>query len=193
MKNYKIDDQTIDDELFEKKISSKKIFSGKIIELYFDKIKLPNNKIATREKVTHPGAVGIIPVNSQEEVFLVKQYRYPLENILIEIPAGKLDKNESPINCARRELKEEIGAFGGKLIHVSTFYTSPGFCDEILYLYLALDFDVKENNLDHDEFLQIIRIKLEDCLKLIKENKIKDAKTIIGILLAERFLGNGIK
>jgi len=193
MKNYKIDDKPIDDKLFEEKISSKKIFSGKIIELYFDKIKLPNNKIATREKVTHPGAVGIIPVNREGEVFLVKQYRYPLKNTLIEIPAGKLDEDESPTDCAKRELKEEIGALGGKLIHISTFYTSPGFCDEILYLYLALDFEVKENNLDHDEFLQIIKIKLGDCLKLIKENKIKDAKTIIGILLAESYLSNGIK
>src|SRR4030043_1155887 len=143
-------------KLSEKKISSKKIFGGKIIELFVDEVKLPNNKVVTREKVTHPGAVGIVPVNKEGKIMLVEQFRYPLESVLLEIPAGKLEKSESPLECAARELKEEIGATGGKLIHLTTFYTSPGFCDEILYLYLAIDFERKENNLDDDEFLQIV-------------------------------------
>jgi len=177
-------------KLFEERISSKTIFEGKIVSLYFDRVKLPNNRITTREKVTHPGAVGIVPVNRSGEVILVKQYRYPVEDILIEIPAGKLDKNETPLNCAKRELEEEVGATGGSMVHLSTFHTSPGFCNEILYLYLALDFEITKNNLDDDEFLQIIKLKLVDILKLIENNEIKDAKTIIGILLAKKYFDN---
>ena len=175
-------------KLFEKKISSKKIFGGKIIELYLDEVKLPNNKIVTREKVSHPGAVGIVPLTSDGKIILVKQFRYPLSSALLEIPAGKLGKNEDAKDCARRELKEEIGGAGGKLIHLSTFYTSPGFCDEILYLYLAIDFEIKENNPEEDEFLDVIELKMKDALDNINSGKIKDAKTIIGILLSRNYL-----
>ena len=180
-------------ELYERKISSKTIFKGKIVRLYFDKVKLPNNKITTREKVTHPGAVGIVPFNKEGKIILVKQFRYPLGKVLIEIPAGKLDKNETPQSCATRELKEEVGAAGGKLIHLTTFHTSPGFCNEKLYLYLALDFKRKENNLDDDEFLEIIELKLEDAVSLIESGEIKDSKTIIGILLARDYLSGNFK
>lgn len=173
--------------LFEQKISSKNIFKGEIVSLFLDKVKLPNKKIAAREKVSHPGAVGIVPVNKSKEIILIKQYRYPVGDVLVEIPAGKLDKNETPLSCARRELEEEIGAVGGKLIHLSTFHTSPGFCDEVLYLYLSIDFDEKENNLDDDEFLQIFKVKLEEGVELVKNKKIKDAKTIIGILMAKDY------
>ena len=175
-------------KLFEKKISSKKIFCGKIIELYVDEVELPNNKVVTREKVSHPGAVGIVPLNKEGKIILVKQFRYPTGGVLLEIPAGKMGKNENAADCARRELKEEIGVAGGKLMHLSTFYTSPGFCDEILYLYLTTDFERKENNLEEDEFLDVIELKMKDALTYVKNGKIKDAKTIIGILLSRDYL-----
>jgi len=175
-------------KLFEKRISSKKIFGGKIIELHVDEVELQNNKVVTREKVTHPGAVGIVPLNKEGKIILVKQFRYPTGSVLLEIPAGKMGKNENAADCARRELKEEIGASGGRLIHLSTFYTSPGFCDEILYLYLAIDFERKENNLDEDEFLDVVELRMKDTLTYIKNGKIKDAKTIIGILLSRDYL-----
>lgn len=180
-------------EFYEKKISSKEIFKGEILELFVDKVKLQNDKIVTREKVSHPGAVGIVPINKEGEIVLVKQFRYPLNSVLIEIPAGKLGKNEIPLNCARRELREEIGAAGGKLIHLADFYTSPGFCDEILYLYLAIGFEKKENNLDEDEFLEIVELKMMDAISYIESGKLKDAKTIIGILLARDYLNRNIK
>jgi len=178
-------------ELFEKKISSKEIFKGEIIKLYLDKVKLPNEKIATREKVSHPGAVGIVPVNKENKIFLVRQFRYPVSEILMEIPAGKIDKNEKPLECARRELKEEIGAVGGKLIHLITFYSSPGFCDEIMHLYLAVGFVKEKNNLEDDEFLQVVELRMEDAFSFIKSGKIKDAKTIIGILFAQYYFSEG--
>src|SRR4030043_2271919 len=108
-------DFKISKKLNEVKVSSKEIFKGKIIKLYFDKVKLPSGKIATREKVSHPGAVSIVPVNKKGDILFVKQFRYPIKKVLFEIPAGKLDKNEIPHDCARRELKEKIGAGGGKL------------------------------------------------------------------------------
>lgn len=151
-------------ELSEKKISSREIFNGEILKLHLDRVKLPNGKVATREKVSHPGAVGIIPVNEKGSIFVVKQFRYPIKKILIEIPAGKIDRGETPDECARRELEEETGAVGGKLIHLISFYSSPGFCDEIMHLYIGLDFKKKDNNLDEDEFLQIIELKMEDAL-----------------------------
>ncbi len=180
-------------KLFEKKIQSKTIFKGEIVGLFLDRVKLPNDKIATREKVTHPGAVGIIPVDGKGRITLVKQFRYPVANITLEIPAGKLDKNETPLDCAIRELEEEIGAAGPTMVHLSTFYTTPGFCNEVLYLYLAKDFTRKNNKLDDDEFLEIVELDLKDSLDLIENGGIRDAKTIIGILLARDYLNGNYK
>jgi len=132
-------------ELYEERISSEMLFKGKILKLYLDKVRLPNKKIATREKVSHPGAVGIIPLSREGKILLVKQYRYTVGEVLMEIPAGKIDKNEDPLECARRELKEEIGGAGGELIYLISFYSSPGFCDEKMHLYLAMNFDIGEN------------------------------------------------
>lgn len=176
------------EKLWEHPISSKKIFDGHIIKVYFDTVKLPNEKIATREKVMHPGAVAIVPVNQNREVILVRQYRHPVEDVLIEIPAGKLDKGEAPVECARRELEEEVGAKDGHFIHLSSFHTTPGFSNEILHLFLAIDFIKRENNLDEDEFLQVLTVKLEESIKMVLNGEIKDAKTIIGIFLAKQYL-----
>ncbi len=187
-----MDEQSISDELqkklFESKIRSKKIFKGKILNLYFDEVRLPNNKISTREKVEHPGAVAIVPVTEKMEIILVKQYRYPVEKILIEIPAGKLDRDEPPLECAKRELHEEAGVVDGKVFKLATIYTSPGFSNEKMEIYIALEFKERKNNPDQDEFLHIFKVKLESCIEMIEDGRITDAKTIIGILLAREFL-----
>jgi len=177
--------------LYEEKISSEKIFSGKILGLYYDKVRLPNKKTASREKITHPGAVGIVPVTDDDNILLVKQYRYPVDAITIEIPAGKIDDNEIPEKCAKRELAEEVGAVDGKLKRLSTFYTTPGFCNEVLHLFLATGFKISKNNLDEDEFLDIIEMKMDTALLWIKEGKIIDSKTIIGLLMARDLLNDG--
>ncbi len=177
----------MDKKLFEEKVTSKEIFKGKILKLYFDQVRLPNNKIATREKIEHPGAVAIVPINKENEVILVRQYRYPVDKVLIEIPAGKLDGSEPPIECAKRELKEEVGVEGGNFIHLAQIFTSPGFSSEKMEIYLVQDFEEKENNLDDDEFLNIIKIKLKDCLDMIKKGEINDAKSIIGIMMARDY------
>jgi ADP-ribose pyrophosphatase len=181
----------LDKKLSEQKIKSEKLFDGQILKLYFDQVRLPNGKTATREKISHPGAVGIVPVTDNGCVLLVRQYRYPVDDITIEIPAGKIDKKEEPEKCARRELAEEVGAVKGDLKLLSSFYTTPGFCDEILHLYIATGFKMSENNLDEDEFLDIVSIKLDEAVKWIIKGKIKDSKTIIGIFMAMNFLNNG--
>lgn len=178
------------ENLEEKTVSTKKIFDGKIIKLFYDKVMLPNNKIATREKVWHPGAVAIVPVTEENEVLLIKQFRYPVKEVLIEIPAGKLDNCETPMDCAKRELREEVGAIEGKLIHMSSFHTTPGFSSEFLHLYLAINFKRKQNNPDDDEFLQIIKIPLKVAVNWVFEGKIKDAKSIIGILMTNTYFKN---
>jgi len=177
----------------EKKVSSKKIFEGKIIKLFFDKVMLPNKKFATREKVWHPGAVAVVPLTSENEIILIKQYRYPVEEVLIEIPAGKLDKNEDPVDCAKRELQEEVGAVGGNMVHLTSFHTTPGFSNEFLHLYLAINFEKKENNPDEDEFLQILSVPVKECIGWVLEGKIKDAKSIIGILMASEYIKNNYR
>jgi ADP-ribose pyrophosphatase len=183
----------LSERLFEEKIDSKQIFKGKIVGLYYDNIKLPDGKTATREKVTHPGAVGIVPVTNDNKIILVRQYRYPVEDVTIEIPAGKLDKGESPSKCAQRELEEEVGAVNGKLIHLSTFYTTPGFCNEVLHLYLAIEFRRIGNNLDEDEFLEVIEPEADEAMQWVKNGKIKDSKTIIGILMAKDYINGKLR
>jgi ADP-ribose pyrophosphatase len=178
----------ISKKLKETKISSEEIFKGEIIKLNFDRVKLPDGKITTREKVSHPGAVAIVPLDKNGNIYFVKQFRYPVNKVLLEIPAGKIDRNENPLNSAKRELREEIGAAGGRLIHLTTFYSSPGFCNEIMHIYLAMDFIKKENNLEADEFLEVIELRIEDALAYIKSGKIKDAKTIIGVLFAYDYI-----
>jgi len=181
----------LDKRLYEEKISSRQIFNGEILGLLFDKVRLPNGKTASREKITHPGAVGVVPVTDENEILLVRQYRYSVNDTTIEIPAGKLDRDELPESCAKRELAEEVGAIDGKLRLLSSFYTTPGFCDEVLHLFIATGFKISNNSPDEDEFLDIIKIKIETALLWFKEGKIKDSKTIIGILMARDLLNDG--
>ena len=141
--------------------------------------------------MSHPGAVGIVPVTTNRKVLLVQQYRYPVDEITIEIPAGKIDGREAPEICARREMAEEVGAVGGNLKLLSSFYTTPGFCDEILHLFLATGFKRSDNKLDDDEFLDILEIDMLTSVQWINSGKVKDSKTIIGILMAQNFLDNG--
>jgi ADP-ribose pyrophosphatase len=178
----------MDNTLFEKTISKKIVFQGKILKVFFDKVQLPDGKIATREKVEHPGAVAIVPVTENNEVILVKQYRYPVEEIIIEIPAGKLDDKEPSIECAKRELQEETGVINGKMILLATIYTTPGFSNEKMDIFIATGFTEIENNPDHDEFLHVIKVGIDECIRMIDNGIIMDAKSIVGILLASKHI-----
>lgn len=169
--------------LEEKTLKTEHIFSGRIIQVQVDEVELPNGKTSTRELVKHPGAVAVIAITEDNKLVMVEQYRKPLEKVIVEIPAGKLEKGEEPALCARRELEEETGYDCKSLELVSSFYTSPGFADEIIHVYVAKGLTKKEDatGLDEDEFVNVLEITLDEALELIKEQRIFDAKTIFGV------------
>lgn len=161
-------------------ISSTRIYEGRIINLRVEDVLLPNGKVAGREIVEHRGAVAILPVTGDKKIVMVKQYRKPADKELWEIPAGKLEQDESPDECARRELEEETG-YSGKLKKIFEFYTSPGFSNEYLHLYTATDLVPGTQHLDPDELLDLREFTMDEIKKMTMSGSIKDAKTLIGI------------
>jgi len=163
---------------YEKEINKKIIFEGNIIDMEKYDIELPNKKKATREVVRHPGAVGILVVDDENKIWLVEQYRFPIGKTLLEIPAGKIDKGESPEETAKRELKEETGIISEDLLRLGKIYTTAGFSDEVIYLYLAKNISFSEQDLDDDEFLDIVQIDYDEFRKKILNDEITDSKTL---------------
>jgi ADP-ribose pyrophosphatase len=151
-------------------------------------VTLQNGNRASREVVEHPGGVGVIPLTSDNKILMVRQYRYPMEEETLEIPAGKLDKGEAPLECAKRELAEETGCIAGRYLDFGAIYPSPGYCKETLYLYLALDLKRGEMKLDEGEFLSVEEIDINELVKMIMNNKLHDAKTVIGIMKAKEYI-----
>jgi len=165
---------------YEKTISTKLIYQGKIISLEVDQVELPNGQLATREIVRHPGAVCILAL-IDDRMLVVEQYRIALGKNQVEIPAGKLEKGEDPKEAAMRELAEETGYRCNSLELVCSYYTAPGFSDEIIHFYVARQLVKGELNLDEDEFLECSAITLEQANQYIIEQRISDAKTIAAI------------
>ncbi|MEC0592265.1 ADP-ribose pyrophosphatase [Bacillus inaquosorum] len=169
--------------LEEKTIAKEQIFSGKVIDLYVEDVELPNGKASKREIVKHPGAVAILAVTDEGKMVMVKQFRKPLERTIVEIPAGKLEKGEEPEYTALRELEEETGYTAKKLTKITAFYTSPGFADEIVHVFLAEELSALEEKreLDEDEFVEVMELTLEEALKLVESREVYDAKTAYAI------------
>lgn len=169
--------------LEEKTIQTQEIFSGKVVSLYVEDVELPNGNTSKREIIRHPGAVAIIAVTDENKLVMVEQYRKALGRTIVEIPAGKLEKGEKPAVCARRELEEETSYECKTLELLVSFYTSPGFADEIVHVYLAKGLTKKENSapLDEDEFVNIEKLTLDEAAKYIETKKICDAKTVFAV------------
>ena len=170
-------------KLNEKTLSSKTVYKGGMISLQVDTVELPNGNIATRDIVNHQGSVGAIAFTEDDRILMVRQFRKPLDKVILEIPAGKLEKGEDPTECALRELEEETGYKAGKVEHVSSFYTSPGYTNELKHLYKATDLMMGTLNPDEDEFVELEKLTYDDCLKAMELGDICDVKTIFAIQL----------
>ena len=169
--------------LKEEKISSDLIYDGIIVKLCLDEVKLPNGHSAKREYVRHPGGVCVVPVTDEGEVMLVRQYRYVYGQEILEIPAGKRDSaDEPPLEGGKRELKEELGITADKFIDLGTFYPTPGYTDEVIYMYAAFGLHFGKSSPDDDEFVQPEKIKLEELVEKIFAGEIKDGKTQAAVL-----------
>jgi ADP-ribose pyrophosphatase len=175
-------------EFYEKKIKTETVYKGIIVNVRRDIAELQNGSHADREIVEHPGGVGIVPLTKDNKVLMVRQFRYPMMEEVLEIPAGKLNDGEDPFECAVRELSEETGCTAGRYIDLGASYPSPGYCGEILHIYLALDLRYGEKHLDVDELLSVEAIAIDDLIKRIMANELPDGKTMIGIMKAKRFL-----
>lgn len=171
-------------ELTEEKVSSEEIFKGRVVHLFRDTVRLPNGKLTTREVMRHPGAVAIVPITENGEVLMVRQYRYPFERVLLEVPAGKLDPGEECEACARRELSEETGAEAEELTYIGEYYPSVAILDENIRMYIAKGLTYKQAHTDDDEFLQLERIPLKTLVNQVLSGEIEDGKTQVAILKA---------
>ena len=166
--------------LTEKTLGVEDIYQGQVVNLKVKEVELPDGQISTREVVEHNGGAVVIPYH-QGQVILIKQFRKAAEEVLYELPAGMLEEDEEPSNCAQRELEEETGYRAASLEKVSQFYTSPGFTSEELHLYLATDLTEYEQQMDEHEFVEVEEIPIEKIEKKLASGQFKDAKTIIGL------------
>jgi len=168
--------------LEEKVVESTRIYEGRVVSLRRDSLLLPSGKSYDREVVEHRGAVAAVPLLNDNAVVLVQQYRHAAGEVLLEIPAGTLNLDETPEDCMRRELVEEIGYHPGRLEKLLTLYLAPGYSSELIHIYLATDLIETGASPDEDEFIEVVKLDLSEVLKMIFELKIRDAKTICGIL-----------
>ncbi|AKA70108.1 NUDIX hydrolase [Clostridium scatologenes] len=168
----------------EKTLLSENIYKGKIIEVNLKTVELPNGKEGKREIVNHPGGVAILAYKDKETILLVEQFRKPLERSLLELPAGKIEKGEEPKICGIRELEEETGYKANKFNYLGKIVTSPGFCDEYIYLYKAEDLYKGNTGLqDEDEFINVKELKIDIIKEMIRKGEIIDAKTISAFMM----------
>jgi len=174
------------------RIKSSRVYTGKIVSLDVDSVRFPDGSIGELEMIRHSGASAIVPFLSDPEgedpqVLMIRQYRYAADGYLYEIPAGRLDKGESPRDCAARELKEETGCTAEHFDHLLTIYTTPGFTDEKIHLFMATGLVAGETKHEVDEFLDLHPMRLSRALEMVEAGEIQDAKTVIGLLFAAGF------
>lgn len=172
-------------ELIEKQIGTKEIYDGKVIKVRVDDVLLENGENAIREIVEHGGAACVIPIDEDKNVYMVKQFRYAFGEVMLEIPAGKLDAGEQPIDCANRELEEEIGARAKELTYLGELRPSVAIFTERIHMYLAKGLTFTNQHLDDDEFLEVYKMPLDTLYDMVMKGEIKDAKTAVCILKAK--------
>lgn len=177
--------------LREERLRSEKIYRGRILDVSKDTVLLENGTEAIREVVHHPGGACVVPLTSDGCVLMVRQFRYPHHAETLEVPAGKLEYGEEPLQCAVRELKEEVGGEADVLEPLGSLYPTPAYDEEVIYMYLARQLkETHAQSLDEDEFLDVIRVPLKDAVQMVMDDRIKDAKTQIALLKTAFLLQN---
>jgi len=174
----------------ERVLESRRVYEGRVVNLRLDTVALPDGRSAVREVAEHAPVVVIVPLDGDGNVLLVRQYRLPVQQSLLELPAGGIDAGESVEEAVQRELREETGQRAGRLERLAAFYASPGYCDELMHLYLATELEPSPLAADSDENIEVVLITLTDALALVDRGQICDAKTIIGLWAAARRIGD---
>lgn len=178
-------------ELFEKTLRETTLFDGRIIRVHLDEVELPNGKHASREIVEHPGGVCVAALSDRDTLRFVRQFRYPYHKVLLELPAGKLEKGEEPLQAGLRELEEECGVQADHVISLGCVYPTVAYCSEIIYLFLATGLRRTQQHFDEDEFLEVEEISLSDAVRMVMENEITDSKTVAAVLKIARLKEEG--
>jgi ADP-ribose pyrophosphatase len=169
--------------------ATRPIYSGRIFDVFLEKIVLPNGMIKDREVIRHPGAAAMVPLLGDGRVILIKQYRHAVDRFLWEIPAGTLERGENPLECARRELVEEIGYSAATLEKITEILPAPGYTDERIHIFIATDLTAAPQDLDEDEVLEIEPIPFDRAIEMIGQGHIQDAKTIVGLMVCRQRRG----
>ena len=179
------DDDERDADLHEQVLNSETAWSGKIFDVECLEVKLPNGRVSRRDVVRHHGAVAIVALTESGKIALVRQYRTALDRVTVEIPAGKLEPGEDPLDCAKRELKEETGFVAGRIAYLTTIASSCGFSDELIHLYLATQLSFEGATPDEDEFLNVDLVDVQELVDAVLDGTIEDAKTVVGALACD--------
>ena len=175
--------------LEEKHLETENIFDGIVVKLKRDTVLLEDGTHATREVIMHPGGVGILPLDDDNNVYMVRQFRYPHNRVMLEIPAGKMEWGENPLDTAKRELKEEVGADAKEFINLYPLIPTPAYCGEVTHLYLAKGLQFSGQHLDEDEFLDVEKMPLDTLVDMVMKGEIVDGKTEAAILKTKILLG----
>lgn len=178
-------------ELIEKSLSQNDIYTGKILHFHVDKVELINGRTSTRECVDHPGGVSVAALTTENEILFVRQFRYPYKEVVLETPAGKLEKGEDPFEAMKREQQEETGTTGTGYLDLGKLYPSPGYCNEVIHLYACRVDSYGMTNFDEDEFLEVERIPIEKAVQMVMNNEIPDSKTQVLVLKTAQLLKEG--
>ena len=179
-------------DFFEKTLATKEIFKGKVFTVHVDDIELPDGSKSFREIVEHSGGVCVAAITDDDELFFVRQFRYPYKRVLLELPAGKLEKGEDPLEAGKRELREECGVTADTIISMGTVYPTVAYCSEIIYLYAAKGLKSTSQQLDEGEFLSVEKIKIAEAVDMVMKGEISDSKTVALILKVNKLKEEGV-